>query len=192
MKDVRSRSRSMTAFADTHGPPDAETTARMRERLQSKLRDREVDRAKWSTWVKASLVTAVVLGLLGFGAWQMGWLGGGSDSPSRGVITATDRPMELEHDWGEIVLAPHTLVRLGEQDDVTEIELVEGEIELRSHDATAIPMRVRIGAYEVAGESARFAVHRTPGVPLVTVYVGRVQLKGPDLPSSGVVMAAPD
>jgi ferric-dicitrate binding protein FerR (iron transport regulator) len=185
----------MTAFADTHGEPDAETTARMRERLRDSLRAKEGRKRRVRHWLQASAVTAVVLGAVGFAAWNGGWLDGGADATVAGVIQTAEHPQRIERPWGEVELAARTLVRIDASDAGDAIELVDGELVV-SADADA-PIVVRIGTYEVRSPVAdeptgarRFSVRRTPGVPLVTVHEGRVRMSGPDLPAEGVVMSA--
>lgn len=188
MTELPERSQSMAAYAGSHAEPDPETTARLRERLQLSMSLREARRGRVRAWIQGAALAVIVLGVaLGVG-WQQGWIGAAGSPAARGVISTAATGQDLALDGGRVALAPHTLVRVVESPTGTEIELVDGELEVRADTPAAIT--VRVGAYEVSPTSPRFSVRRTPGVPLVTVYEGEIRLRGPDLPAAGVVMTA--
>lgn len=188
MTDNQERSRSMAAYASSHAEPDPETTARLRERLQASMASKTARTQQARGWLQGAVIAALVIGIAMVGAWRMGWLAGGQ-SDARGVISTDAVGQDLALARGRVALAPHTLVRVTESGDTTTIELVDGEIEVRSDAPASIV--VRAGAYELASQSPRYSVRRTQGVPVVTVHHGEVRVLGPDLPDVGIVMAAP-
>lgn len=190
MKDVQERSQSMTAYASSHAEPDPETTTRLRERLQASIGASASRKQRLRAWIQGAAIALVVVAIAFGGAWQMGWLAGAGRADARGVISTAAQGQDLALDGGRVALGPHTLVRVTESSEATVIELVDGELEVRSD--TPAKISVRAGAYAVTSASPRFSVKRTQGVPLVTVHEGEVRLHGPDLPSAGVVMTAPE
>lgn len=177
----------MAAFADMHGEPDAETTARMRERLRTTLADGQTRKAKVRHWIQASLLTALVLAGSGYAAMRAGWLGTPDTVTERGVIQTTTKAQELAVGWGVLRLDPNTVVRVESEPRV--VELVEGTVDIRIDDENAT--EVRVGAYTASGTGTHFEIRRTPGIPLVTVHDGELVLYGPDLPETGVAIRSP-
>jgi ferric-dicitrate binding protein FerR (iron transport regulator) len=190
MTEPHERSQSMAAYASTHAEPDPETSARLRERLKVSMAAREGKKQRARVWLQALLGSLALCAVLGVVAWQLGWLAPSDADDHRGVISTAAQGQDIALPGAHVSLGPHTLVRAIEERDALVIELVDGDIEVVA-DGDPARVRVRVGPYELDSESPRFSVHRGPGVPLVTVHQGKVSLRGPDLPSAGVVMSAP-
>jgi ferric-dicitrate binding protein FerR (iron transport regulator) len=192
MSKLDGRSRSMNAFADVHGEPDVETTARMRERLAQTMRAQDDRKRRRRDRLHGVLAATVVLAVAGGVAWQQGWLAGagGPADVRPGVLRTAEVAQRVEREWGALVIGPRSLVRLSDGDGSPvgedELELVDGEVEVAVAVAGARAVLVRVGAHTVRVVAGRVAVQRTPGVPLVTVHEGRAELRGPDLPADGV------
>jgi ferric-dicitrate binding protein FerR (iron transport regulator) len=186
----------MTAYAQTFGEPDAETTSRMRKNLNRYIQDREATRTRRRHWVQASLVVGGLAIVVGGLVWTQTKADPAQEAApvvdaSDGVVTTAAVPQTMELAFGgELVLAPETKVRvLGSERGETSIELLEGQVEFVPADATH-SVRVMVDRYRIDAEGARFEVRRSRGVPLVTVTAGAAAMFGPDLPDEGVKMRA--
>lgn len=181
------RSQSMTAYAQTFGDPDTETTSRLRKNLRQYVVEREATRARRRHWVQAGLVVGGLTILAGGLMWTQS-----SASPGPGVEGSTEegvvstgehaQRIELAH-GGSLELGPQTRIRiLGDGADGTSIELLGGVLGVEVEH----PVHVQVGRYRVETEGGTLEMRPTRGVPLVDVRVGTARVFGPDLPESGV------
>lgn len=191
MSEVLERSQSMTAYAQTFGEPDAETTGRMRKNLRKFVVEREAQRTRRRHWVQAS----VVVGGLAIGIGALVWTQSSAQPGEEivepaldGVVATGERGQEIELAHGGTVrLEPQTRMRiLADEASEVSLELRAGALELEAK----APVAVQVERYRVETEGARVEIRHTRGVPLVEVSEGEARLYGPDLPQSGVTVRA--
>lgn len=181
------RSQSMTAYAQTFGDPDHETTSRLRKNLRQLVVEREASRARRRHWMQAALVVGG-LTILGAGAvWMQS--GAGSEASVNapdedGVVSTGEHAQRIElADGGRLELGPHTRIRiLADDGERTSIELLAGVLEV---DAAHV-VHVQVDRYRVETDGATLELRPTRGVPLVDVRIGAARVYGPDLPEGGV------
>lgn len=181
------RSQSMTAYAQTFGDPDTETTSRLRKNLRQYVVERAASRARRRHWVQAGLVVGGLALVAGGLMWTQSKASSGAGvegAAEEGVVStgAHGQRIELAH-GGRLELDPHTQIRiLGDEVTGTSIELLGGVLGVEVEH----PVQVQIDRYRVETEGGVLELRPTRGVPLVEVRVGAARVYGPDLPDSGV------
>lgn len=184
----------MSAYAQTFGEPDAETTSRMRKNLNRYMDDRQAARTRRRHWVQASLVVGGLAVVIGGLVWTQTKADPAPETATvveDGVVSTESVPQTMELGFGgELVLAEQTKLRvLTSERGSTSVELLEGQVGVVPADATHA-VRVQVDRYRIEAEGAAFDVRHSRGVPLVTVHAGSVAMFGPDLPDEGVKMRA--
>jgi len=182
-------------YAEGHGGPDLETTARARKRVQAYARERASRRTRWLYRIQG-VVAAMLLGGAGLGIWA----GLSGDEPAQapeehasGPVVVTDEdPQEVSlAGGGTMRVAPRSKVRLAAPEGGFAIDLMAGMVEVTLPERQD-PWRFRSGDYALHAAGAGFRMERRNGAPRVTVQRGTVTLFGPDLPDAGVEIAAPE
>jgi ferric-dicitrate binding protein FerR (iron transport regulator) len=186
MMDDASLSRSISAYVDTFGEPDHETTSRMRKRLTDFVEAEEGRRRRRRTTLVWVAVGVALLGVGSFAAARLGFVGGSGPAQISGG--ASGQTVEIPG-HGRLELAPGAQLRIeGDLAAGGALELGAGSAQLDLPKGAAV--RLRSGGYELELEDARVVVRHTDSLPVVDVLRGRVRLFGPDLPLSGVWLGA--
>jgi ferric-dicitrate binding protein FerR (iron transport regulator) len=173
MSEAAEKTESLRDYAEMLGSPDANTTGRMRARLdefmrrRTRARRRRVRLAIAAVVLGAAFATALAIGL--------------REDPPHAITAESERAIELG--GARLVLRAGASVRTDPADD-GRIELLAGELEVTV--AGGRSFAVTSGEFEVRADRGRFVVRHTDALPMVTVLRDDAVVTGPGLPAAGV------
>jgi ferric-dicitrate binding protein FerR (iron transport regulator) len=172
---------TMQAYAQAHGEPDPETSARLEQQLERIIRD---DAARPARRRRTALLVVAIALVAGAGVGAGRWLAGASDS-ARGIIVGGQDGQRLALAAGELRIDPGSRARVLHDQGHGIVELADGAVEVEA-TAGGAGIQVVCGAYTVELAGARARIEHTGALPIITVHAGTALVRGAELPPGGV------